>query len=223
MEKHSLLSNEQSAQLAGVSVDTIEKYCQIGLLTPEMKDNRPFFREADIKSLFYTKSNYSSYAAGSVVDTDVKGDLQATTESNEKTEQTPQSTSIGADPSVAQATGVDSIAGVESNDETPAAESIAEASTKAPGDENQAKAATEFTQRESQLLEMNQTLREQIELLREERDWLRQRIEHLETRGEREQMLLLAESETVRRLIKTETLTEKLMNFRLPWFSNSDK
>ena len=67
---------------------------------------------------------------------------------------------------------------------------------------------------------MNQTLREQIELLREERDWLRQRIEHLETRSEREQMLLLAESETVRRLVKTESLTEKLLNFRLPWFSN---
>ena len=66
------------------------------------------------------------------------------------------------------------------------------------------------------LLEMNQNLREQIEILKEERNWLRQRLEKLETRSEREQMLLLAESETVRALVsQRQEHTKK----RVSWFS----
>ena len=60
-------------------------------------------------------------------------------------------------------------------------------------------------------------LREQIELLREERDWLRRRIEQLELRGEREQMLLLSEKDTVRRLVDGTVSRRWSLPFRLPW------
>ena len=195
MNEQPLLSDEQSAELAGVSVDTIEKYCQIGLLVPEMRGDKPFFKEADIKSLFYTKSNYSSFAATTAVETPQE----------HPTSPAPQQSSQEET--------------IESS-ELPTAE---EAESQVLETPTQERRELEPSQREAQLLEMNQTLREQIELLREERDWLRQRIEHLETRSEREQMLLLAESETVRRLVKTESLTEKLLNFRLPWFSNPNQ
>jgi hypothetical protein len=53
------------------------------------------------------------------------------------------------------------------------------------------------------LVGSNKTLREQIEILKSERDWLRTRLEKLEERTERDQMLLLSETQTVRKLIQT--------------------
>ena len=67
---------------------------------------------------------------------------------------------------------------------------------------------------------MTKGLREQIQILREERDWLRARVEKLETRSEREQMLLLSESENIRKLIQ-QTETRKSWLRALPWFKGS--
>lgn len=72
--------------------------------------------------------------------------------------------------------------------------------------------------RSLEILELNRMLREQIQLLREERDWLRKRIEVLETRAERDQVLLLTESRTVQNL-----LPERRWSLRslLPWGTES--
>ncbi len=69
-----------------------------------------------------------------------------------------------------------------------------------------------------ELIELNKSLREQIQILREERDWLRERIEKLEARSEREQMLLLSESENVRSLISTNN--KPFWQRALPWFGS---
>jgi len=52
-----------------------------------------------------------------------------------------------------------------------------------------------------ELIEINAHLRERVKSLRAERDWLRERVEKLETQLEREQTLLMSESENLRRLI----------------------
>jgi DNA-binding transcriptional MerR regulator len=70
--------------------------------------------------------------------------------------------------------------------------------------------------RSLELLELNRTMREQIQLLREERDWLRKRIEVLETRAERDQILLLTESRTVQNLIPERKWSLRSL---LPWGS----
>lgn len=78
---------------------------------------------------------------------------------------------------------------------------------------------------QSELLEINKSLRQQVEMLQEERDWLRQRVERLEQRSEREQMLLLSENETVRRLISSREQhadRRSIWRFALPWFGFSD-
>lgn len=55
------------------------------------------------------------------------------------------------------------------------------------------------------LAEMHEKLLEirekEIEELRKERDWLRTRIERLEEKSERDQLLLLAETQTIKRLV----------------------
>lgn len=71
------------------------------------------------------------------------------------------------------------------------------------------------------LIEVNKGLREQIDILRGERDWLRSRVEKLETRSEREQMLLLSESENIRKLIQ-QNENRAFSWFRaLPWFKDN--
>lgn len=54
---------------------------------------------------------------------------------------------------------------------------------------------------DSLLLKENRSLVEQIEVLRQERDWLRRRLENAESRIERDQVLLLSKSETIRQIV----------------------
>jgi hypothetical protein len=68
----------------------------------------------------------------------------------------------------------------------------------------------------TELLSIAGNLRDQIEQLRQERDWLRSRIEHLESRSDRDQMLILSQSENVRKLISP-TPRKSWLNL-LPWY-----
>lgn len=81
------------------------------------------------------------------------------------------------------------------------------------------------TPRGNELLEVNQAfvevnkgLKEQIQILRDERDWLRRRVEQLENRSEREQMILLSESETIRSLVSKDK--RSFWQRALPWFGS---
>lgn len=69
--------------------------------------------------------------------------------------------------------------------------------------------------------ETTRLLREQLDEIKRERDWLRDRVEKLETHSERDQMLLLAESETVRRLINQQK-RKSFWAFALPWLGADD-
>ncbi|HQH26182.1 MAG TPA: MerR family transcriptional regulator, partial [Oligoflexia bacterium] len=51
-----LLTEAESAELAGVSPETIRQYGEFGLLMPVEKDGQLFFQEAEIRTLFYTKA-----------------------------------------------------------------------------------------------------------------------------------------------------------------------
>lgn len=52
-----------------------------------------------------------------------------------------------------------------------------------------------------ELLELSRTLKDQLQIVKEERNWLRKRIERLESLTERDQMLRMSESESLRALI----------------------
>lgn len=69
------------------------------------------------------------------------------------------------------------------------------------------------------LITINKRLREEIYELKKERDWLRERLEKVEARSEREQMLLLHESETVRTLLNERP--KRPFWTALPWFGKS--
>ena len=197
-----LLSLEQSAHLAGVTGETIKQYCDIGLLKPRMKNEKQFFVRDEIKGLFYTRSNFvSEESLKQRTELEALKTEDASLSSGDKEKAEPVKTAAEAPEGSGASEKPD--ASLEDKE----------------GDQSkvESKAAENTSSKETYLLQLVDTLKESVELLREERDWLRQRIEHLEYRGEREQMLLLAESETVRRLIGKPSWTERLKKLEIPW------
>ncbi len=68
-----------------------------------------------------------------------------------------------------------------------------------------------------ELLELTRSLKDQLETIREERNWLRRRVEKLESTIEREQMITISKDETLRNLIEQHTPPRKPWAFLLPW------
>ncbi|MCB0346828.1 MAG: hypothetical protein KDD66_17050 [Bdellovibrionales bacterium] len=69
----------------------------------------------------------------------------------------------------------------------------------------------------------NQRLLDENLHLKEERAWLRERLEKLETRSERDQMLMLSELETIRGLARESRKSSGGFLSRLPWFGRGEK
>ncbi|MDD2943872.1 MAG: hypothetical protein PHC51_13010, partial [bacterium] len=68
------------------------------------------------------------------------------------------------------------------------------------------------------LMDINTELRQRLAELKEERDWLRKRLEKMEMRSERDQMLLLSENDHVRRLLPQSVSTgQRLLSAAFPW------
>lgn len=85
--------------------------------------------------------------------------------------------------------------------------------------------AIQFLEQEIQRLRSSLHLREkELELreselrsLREDRDWLRNRVERLEDQSEREQLLLMANAQNLRKLIGTVDQKKRPMRAALEW------
>ena len=209
-----LLSAEESANIAGVSKETIEQYVSYGLLEPIVHNNEAKFRESDIRSLFYTRV------------------------SKPKTEPAKKHSPMPIDdeevPSLSQ---ILSETTAESEKIAPSDdEAIEEKSALSEEDSTAGKNESLNSKIEKQEVpdstvnpdkDLLSSLNAQIELLREERDWLRERVERLETRADREQMLLLSESETVRSLLRSTEVRAKPEPFwkkalSLPWLDKDN-
>jgi hypothetical protein len=67
---------------------------------------------------------------------------------------------------------------------------------------------------QEKLLELRE---EELRSIKGERDWLRSRIEKLEEKNERDQLLLLAETQTVRQLINLQNRKRSTVQLALEW------
>ncbi len=162
-----LLSEEASAAMTGVSVETLREYVRFGLLEAVTKENKSFLKQKDILELFNAK------------DTSQQKDLKGSSlrELREKI----VSHQLHDSPLKAVKEPLQS------------------------REENTSNMSYLPVPANYELLSLNKRLRAEIQELKEERVWLRSRLEKLEARSEREQMLLLYESETVRTLVNAQT------------------
>lgn len=232
-----LLSAEESAERAGVSVETILMFERCGLLEPVITDGRTLYKELDIRTVFYSRLKQQEQAAAKPPVEESTAAVPPATPAQEALQQRGQlSEQLAAAVSTytdafatPRAESLAALSGVEAAELAPPApkpevvvkpeEKVAEESF-AFGPDSAAvdtRDSDPHLPSSNQLIEVNKGLREQIQVLRDERDWLRSRVENLENRSEREQMLLLSESETIRRLVTTER-KRGFWQRALPWF-----
>ena len=76
-----------------------------------------------------------------------------------------------------------------------------------------------LTELQERLLEHHER---ELKDLREQRDWLKGRLEKLEEKGERDQLLLLAETQTIRKLVALEERRKSPVRLALEWLGLSD-
>ena len=191
-----LLTEDQSAALAGVSIETIRQYAGYGLLEKQERNGLVRFRESEIRSLFHTAKRVEAVVP----------------------EPSQQEVPIGSAPTVEVELQADLSSDRQDSAEQPS-------STPQPTAPRTEFANTELANFGSeapvpavqQVIEINRSLRDQVEQLRNERDWLRTRLEKLETRSEREQMLVISESETIRSFIRQQQKRRSFWSFALPW------
>ena len=166
------VSLSKLADAVNLSEDTLNTYVSCGILRGESREGEVFFSLAEIQTIF--------------------GDLAINRISTPASSTTEGATASVPDQS-AQATRVDPAPEPPINPEIstpePAATEVAASATSSPSPLS------------PELLSLAASLREQIDFLKQERDWLRTRVEHLESRSDRDQMLILSQTENVRKLI----------------------
>lgn len=156
MQEERLLSESDSANFAGITIETIRQYKSFGLLKPVIKNEQVLYKESALRAFFLLGEKKETLAEQITVEVEEDSEIEA-----------PQGFST--------------------------------------------------------LIQINKQLQQQIQDLKEEREWLKKRIEVLESRSEREQMLSLSDSETIRRLITAQQEKKKsIWNLALPWFKSEE-
>jgi len=168
-----LLTEDESASIAGVTKDTLRKYVSYGLLDFITDDNgRKLLSRDELNDIFQIENSEPSDSEAPVQLFEVKKELED---------------------------NIILIGSYVGGQEAPRLDKKA----KKKKEENKGPIPLSARSSDSslELIEINAHLRDRVKSLRAERDWLRERVEKLEQQLEREQTLLMAESETVRRLI----------------------
>ena len=239
-----LLNLEESAKLARVSPSTIEQFKSYGLLQSVPSNNSAdlnpplntssgnvssetektvawqmeFFREEDIRTLFYENIRQNDRKDEPVANSQLETTITLDTLENQaqptasllQKDEAPTLNTTTQNTVINTQTGNQDLQDSTENLSTEDLTDIAKNSDNISSTEIN----SEF------LININKGLQEQIEILREERDWLRSRVEKLETRSEREQMLLMAESENIRQLIAQRDKQRLSWLKALPWFKS---
>jgi DNA-binding transcriptional MerR regulator len=227
-----LLTQDEAAKLAGVGHDTIERYRDLGLLRMFNSDKgEERFSEEDIKLLFNGKIKSFTSSPDSRAESHpikIPDNIQDTKSSKNKT---PLANKIELDSTFEEELPrlKDIIREVEHKNlkESPTIRlsnpvQTSQESTSSSVEDN-FQSSKHIIERQNneissiELLELTRTLKDQLEIVKEERNWLRKRIEKLESLSEREQMLRMSESDTIRTLIAQREPKKSPWSFLLSW------
>lgn len=200
------LNEAQCAALAGVSLETLREYERLGILQPLRKDGEFWYAEPEVRNTFQVSNDEN---VG-----DTKQSSEELTQSKQELSQEAPALQAVSEPAAMPRTESVTSGPVESSSSNSAASQTSNSSIHrtvemySPGEGNS-----------FDLLDLNRSLRDQIQMLKEERDWLRKRVENLEGRSERDQMLLISESQNVKSLLPKKG---GFWMFALPWLRNTN-
>lgn len=213
-----LLSVTDCATLVHVSEETIREYARLGFLTPEGEGDQMRFKEQELRSIFGAELREAEPSRSGELPSSAVDVPQPFL--REQIEVSKAASSQGAEGEASGETFVQRFRRMRADASANTAPSAAE---QWGTFEIRGRTEREAASRDERLLTVvNSQLNEEVRMLRDERDWLRQRLEKLEARSERDQMLLLSESENVRGLVDMHQNRKPFWLRALPWLKNPE-
>jgi len=208
-ELQDLVPEEQAASYAGVSVATLNRFAEAGYLRIEKgSDGGRFYLQSELANVFGI-----NIIPGSLTKT-------STPSGNGTTQPDKSRPSVDMCEKPKQKEQSSPLKDQEDEDsEIPSLSSIMQA------DRQQTSELSRQLARLKHLVELQEKLLEikesQLKDLQEQRSWLKTRLERLEEKAERDQLLLLSETQTIRRLINMEEQRKSPLRLALEWLGFS--
>jgi hypothetical protein len=189
-----LVSESEAAAYAGVSSATLNRFAEAGYLRIE----------SDAEGLrLYSMSELSSvFGLGAISGT--RGSVSTKTSSSPK-------------PPLEPGNGVTTLSQALQFEPSPALFDPpidGDGAQTAPALERELSKLKSVTQLQEKLLDMKEA---ELRDLQEQRSWLKTRLERLEEKAERDQLLLLSETQTIRKLINIEEQRKSPLRLALEW------
>lgn len=207
------ISEQEATRLTGMSVSTLQRFAEAGYLQIETDtDGLRLFSQDELAQIF-----------------GIRGDLKRNAEgvsAKPRSQTAPNAAEAAARPSTL-ASFVETVISEQANEP---------ALSMRPSDETAATEKAEPVAADPALLEEVQRLRQLVKLqerildlkeqevkdLREQRNWLQARVEKLEDKSDRDQVLILTESQTIKTLVNMQNQQKSSVRKALEWFGFAD-
>ena len=198
MIESNLIREELAAELTHTSVTTLTQFSEAGLIGPKLIDDNKYYDIKDLELLFHIDEKDLSQEIQSKNKLD--GSWGTASKQNDKIDIDDRDSHSNQQAGTSPSLTVES--SINPNTETKKLAELIERITVDPTNID--------------LVRKNQSLLEQLDELKEERNWLRKRLEAAENRIERDQMLLISKSETIRQLVIEKNKPSGFWSFALP-------
>ena len=206
------LSQSEASALAGVSTSTLMRFAEAGYFKVIEKNGQTQFSKTEIYEVFgpaiTASTSKPAESTTSRPETEFKSTLVNTSPLSQQIEKIIEPSTFQESESL------------QTNEiQQPQAEAI---SSSAVNESNQASidAFKNVLQLQEELLSQKES---RIADLIKERDWLRNRLEKMEDKSDRDQMLLMVESQKVRTLIDKGNQKNGIIRLALDWFGGKQE
>ncbi len=225
--KVKLLTAAESSALAGVNIDTINQYRDFGLLKVQNVQGQDYFEEDDIKIVFNSRivgraveKSQPLPDQASIKPEDSELPTLSSILGQEAKKSSTKVVKLHADKPLEVVDKVDEV--INSGNKDDSGVICGELEDKVNSTNNNS-----YTESEGpssiEVLELSRSLKQQLELVLSERDWLRQRVEKLEVQLERQQLISMTETETLRIMAKSKEEKPSPWSFLLSWTQPKNK
>lgn len=202
------ISEQEATRLTGMSLSTLQRFAEAGYLQIEHdSDGLTLFSQEELAKIFGIRGNLAQ-----------RQEKQAAPAAARPNTERPNTTVQQESPAK---TGLASQIEVlnENEPELAAQSATAEAQT-APSAPSAA--LLEEVQRLRQLVQLQERIldlkEQEVKDLREQRNWLQTRVEKLEDKSDRDQVLILTESQTIKTLVSLQNQQKSSVRKALEWF-----
>lgn len=230
MAIHDFISEGEAASLAGVSSQTLRRFAEAGYLHAEADDDGvQLFSRAEVQSLFQVADRTSQEDQRASSPFPSTPPLRAQIEVS--SEGAPSASPEPASGENAPAEAPSQNEGVEVGEDVTTHQASEKDASDCKGAEAESPTDQSMfrfeVQRLTHLLALHEKLidlkDQQVAELHKERDWLRSRIEKLEDKHDRDQLILLSETQMLRRVLVMQEQKKSPWRAALEWFGMSSE